>query len=180
MGILSVGAALGPAGLAAALFHVWNNGLAKGALFLSAGNIRRAAGGRTMDEVAGMTWRTPISTKMFVAGTLVITALPPFGPFFSVVAILRSSLEEHHEVIAAVFLGSLLLAFLGLTRLVFAIVDGRPRAGARSLGGKFRETPGIIMPPLVCLALLLWLGLSTPSVLRDAWSAAAHFLAVTP
>ena len=44
MGILSIGAALGGAGVAAALFHVWSNGLTKGALFLSAGNIRRAAG----------------------------------------------------------------------------------------------------------------------------------------
>jgi len=67
-----------------------------------------------------------------------------------------------------------------LRGLVFAIVDGRPRAGARSLGNKFRETPGVIMPPLVCLALLLWLGLSTPSALRDSWSAAALFLASTP
>ena len=54
MGILSIGAALGGVGLWAALFHVWSNSLTKGALFLSAGNIRRAAGGRTMDEVRGM------------------------------------------------------------------------------------------------------------------------------
>ena len=68
MGILSVGAALGGAGLWAALFHVWNNGLTKGALFLSAGNIRRAAGARTMDDVGGMALLTPVSARLFVVG----------------------------------------------------------------------------------------------------------------
>ena len=54
MGILSLGTALGGAGMWAAFFHVWNNSMVKGALFLSAGNIHRAAGGRTVDEVRGM------------------------------------------------------------------------------------------------------------------------------
>ena len=35
-------------GIAAALFHVWSNGWTKGALFLSAGNLRRAAGSPSM------------------------------------------------------------------------------------------------------------------------------------
>src|SRR5579872_4967027 len=54
MGILIIGAALGSAGLWAALFHVWNNALTKGSLFLSAGNMRRAAGSPSMDDVRGM------------------------------------------------------------------------------------------------------------------------------
>jgi hydrogenase-4 component F len=61
MGILIIGAAFGAAGVWAALFHVWSNSLTKGALFLSAGNIRRAAGARTMDEVGGMSALTPHS-----------------------------------------------------------------------------------------------------------------------
>ena len=68
MGILGIGAALGRAGVAAALFHVWTNGLTKGALFLSAGNIRRAAGSPSMDDVRGMSGITPRSVAMFVTG----------------------------------------------------------------------------------------------------------------
>ncbi len=71
------------------------------------------------------------------------------------------------------FLGCLLLAFFGMTRVVFAIVDGRPRAAARKTSGKrFVETAGVIVPPLLLLGLSLWLGLFTPPMLRDAWSAA--------
>ena len=180
MGILSIGAALGGAGVWAALFHVWNNALTKGAIFMSAGNLRRAAGGRTMDEVAGMEFLMPMSSRIFVVGMLAITACPPFGPFFSELRILRAAFAEGHRAVAALFLTGLLFAFLGLSRLVFAIVDGRPRAAARATGRQFRETAGIVAPPLVLMGLSLWLGLATPSVLQNAWTAAVAALFPTP
>jgi len=76
MGILSIVRPSGPAGVWAALFHVWSNSLTKGALFMSAGNIRRAAGGRKMDEVAGMAMLTPLSAGIFVAGMFCGHGLP--------------------------------------------------------------------------------------------------------
>jgi len=173
MGILTIGAALGRAGVWAALFHVWSNSLTKGALFMSAGNIHRAAGGRTMDDVRGMTLLTPRSAAMFVTGMFAVTALPPFGPFFSELRVVRAAFEAGQFGAVAMFLGCLLFAFFGLTRLVFAIVDGRPRAKSRALGRRFPETAGIIIPPLVLLGFSLWLGLATPAVLRDAWTAVA-------
>ncbi len=177
MGILVIGAGFGPAGTWAALFHVWSNSLTKGSLFLSAGNIRRAAGARTVDEVSGMTAVTPRSATIFVAGMFAVTACPPFGPFFSELRILRAAIGTGHGVAATLLLGGLLLVFFGLTRLVFAIVDGRPRPGAARLEGKrVRETAGVILPPLILLGFSLWLGLATPPVLRDAWTAAVRQL----
>jgi hydrogenase-4 component F len=172
MGILSIGAALGPAGAWAALFHVWSNSLTKGGLFMSAGNIQRAAGGRTMDEVRGMAVLTPRSAAIFVAGMFAATACPPFSPFFSEMRVLRAAFETRHGAVAGMFLACLLFAFFGLTRLVFAIVDGRPRAAAKAARDHFHETAGVIVPPLLLLAISLWLGLWTPTVLQDAWTAA--------
>jgi hydrogenase-4 component F len=180
MGILTIGAALGGAGAWAALYHVWGNSLTKGALFLSAGNIRRAAGARTMDEVGGMAMLTPVSAGIFVAGMFIVTACPPFGPFFSELRVVRAAFETHHGLVAAMFLGCLLFAFFGLTRLVFAIVDGRPRTAARGGGKRFPETAGIIVPPLVLIGLALWLGVALPDVLREAWTAAVTQLYPTP
>jgi hydrogenase-4 component F len=176
MGILVIGAALGRVGVWAALFHVWSNSLTKGSLFLSAGNIRRAAGARTIDEVCGMSAITPRSAALFVAGMFAVTACPPFAPFFSELRVLRAAFETGHAITAAVFLGGLLFAFFGLTRLVFAIVDGRPRVTAKSAGILVRETRGVILPPLILLGLALWLGLATPQVLQDAWTAASEQL----
>lgn len=176
MGILAVGAALGSAGLWAALFHLWTNGLTKGALFLSAGNIRRAAGAQTEAKVAGMAWRAPVSARMLVVGILAVTACPPFGPFFSELKIVLAMFTTDNKFAATVFLACLLFAFFGLIRLVFAIVDGRPRAAARASGVKLRETSGVILPPLAFLAISAWLGLATPSLLTDAWATAVKLL----
>ena len=180
MGILAVGAALGTVGIWAALFHVWTNGLTKGALFLSAGNIRRAAGARNENEVSGMAWRSPISARIFIAGLFAITACPPFGPFFSELRIVRAAFANGSTFTAVVFLGCLLFAFFGLTRLMFAIVDGRPRAAARATGSRFQETPGLILPPLLYLGFSVWLGLATPPLLYEIWGNAAKFLFPTP
>ncbi|MFA5057373.1 MAG: proton-conducting transporter membrane subunit, partial [Opitutaceae bacterium] len=180
MGILVLGASFGGAGLWASLFHVWNNSLTKGAIFLSAGNIRRAAGARTTDEVSGMSAITPQSAAIFVAGMFAITACPPFGPFFSELGVIRAALATGHLTATAVFLGCLLFAFFGLTRLVFAIVDGRPRTTAQRGERRLRESAGVILPPLALLACSFWLGLATPAVLRDAWTAAVGLLFPAP
>jgi hydrogenase-4 component F len=180
MGILAISAALGGAGVWAAFFHLWNNGLTKGALFLSAGNMRRAAGGSRSDEVAGMATLTPVSARLFVVGLLAVTAFPPFGPFFSELRVVRAALETHHGVVAAGFLGALLFAFFGMTRLLFAIVDGRPRVVSPSLRERVRESAGTTLPPLLLLGLSLWLGLAPPAALRDAWTAATLSLSVRP
>jgi hydrogenase-4 component F len=176
MGILAVGAALGGLGIWAALFHVWTNGFTKGALFLSAGNIRRAAGGRNVNEVSGMTWCAPLSSRMFVAGLFAITACPPFGPFFSELLVVRTAFQQGNMFTVAAFLTCLLFAFFGLTRLVFAIVDGRPRAAARAATNRLHETAWVILPPLAFLGFSIWIGLATPPMLRSAWDAAMNML----
>jgi len=180
MGILSIGAALGGVGALAALFHIWGNSLTKGALFLSAGNIRRSAGGHTMDEVRGMSALTPWSAGMFVTGMFVVTALPPFGPFFSELGVVRAAFAAGKWGAAAIFLGCLVFAFFGLTRVVFGVVDGRPRPAARTTARRFPETVGVILPPLILLGLSLWLGVATPAVLREAWAGAVAQLFPNP
>ena len=180
MGILAIGAALGPAGVAASLFHVWSNSLTKGTLFLSAGNIRRAAGSASLDEVRGMGIATPRSAAIFVTGMFAVTACPPFGPFFSELQIVRAALAGGHGAATAMFLGCLLLAFLGLTRVVFGVVDGRPRNNAKTAGKRLEEAAGVLLPPLLLLGLSLWLGLFQPALLHDAWAAAAAQLYPSP
>lgn len=180
MGILAIGAALGAPGAFAAIFHVWSNSLTKGSLFLSAGNIRRAAGARTTDEVAGMMLVTPRSAALFVTGMFAVTACPPFGPFFSELRVVRAAFEAHRYLAAGVFLGCLLFAFFGLTRVVFAIVDGRPRVVSRQSGRSYPETISVIAPPLLLLLLSLWLGLATPPFLQNAWQDAVQQLFPTP
>lgn len=180
MGILCIGAALGAAGAAAALFHVWSNSLTKASLFLSAGNMRRAAGSASMDDVRGMTTLTPRSAALFVTGMFAVTACPPFGPFFSELQVVRAALSSGQRVATALFLACLLLAFFGLTRVVFGIVDGRPRPATQANSKKFVETLGVVAPPALLLGLSVWIGLFTPEILRASWLAAVTQLFPTP
>ena len=53
MGILVLGLGLGGIGVFGALLHMINNGMTKGVLFLSAGNIHRAYGGQDDGQGAG-------------------------------------------------------------------------------------------------------------------------------
>ncbi len=180
MGILSIAASLGPVGVFAALFHVWSNGLTKGALFLSSANIRRAANSASIDEVRGMAALTPRSAMIFVAGLFAVTASPPFGPFFSELLVVRAALGAGHYLAVLLFLACLLLAFFGLSRVVFAVVDGRPRPATVASSRRFVETAGALLPPALLLGLSLWLGLFTPDALRESWTAAAAQLFPAP
>jgi hydrogenase-4 component F len=123
---------------------------------------------------------TPRSSMIFVAGLFAVTASPPFGPFFSELLVLRAALASGHFVAVAIFLTCLLLAFFGLSRVVFAVVDGRPRPATVAAGRRFVESAGSLVPPAVLLGLSLWLGLFTPDVLRETWTAAATQLFPTP
>ena len=180
MGILSLAAALGPAGIGAALFHVWTNSLTKGSLFLSAGNLRRSAGTASMDDVRGLSESAPRSTALFVAGLFAVTACPPFGIFFSELRILRAAMDGGHGFTAGAFLLGLLFAFFGLTRVVLGVAYGPPRRRPPPAGPRFVETAGVILPPLVLLGFSAWLGLSPPPLLEQIWSAAVTQLTSTP
>jgi hydrogenase-4 component F len=81
MGILVLGAGLGGLALFGALYHMLNNALTKGVMFLSVGNIHRAFNSKSTDVVTGALGRVPASAALFLTGFLAITGSPPFGPF---------------------------------------------------------------------------------------------------
>src|SRR5437773_9705415 len=113
MGILVLGIGLGGAAVYGALLHLINNGLTKGVLFLSAGNIHRAYGSKLTDHVTGAIRRLPISGALFLAGFFAITGSPPFGPFLSEFTILNATFAGGHFVAAALFLLMLAVVFFG-------------------------------------------------------------------
>jgi hydrogenase-4 component B len=76
-------AALSALALTAALFHVLNHALFKGALFLGAGSVIRSTGSGNMEEMGGLLKRMPFTGLFFLAGSLSICALPPFNGFVS-------------------------------------------------------------------------------------------------
>jgi hydrogenase-4 component F len=172
MGILMIGASVGGVGLFGSLLHMLNNGFAKGVMFLSAANIHRHFGSRSIEHVQGALRALPGSATLFLIGFFAVTGAPPFGPFVSEFTILRAAVSEARFGVASAFLALLLLVFIGMGATVLAVVQGEPapeRAPARE---RFAQ----IAPIVALLGLVLLLGLWVPEPLQSALWAAARFV----
>lgn len=178
MGLLALGVGLGPAGTYAALLHFINNGLTKGVLFLTAGNIHREFGGKTMDRVHGALRRVPISATLFLLGFVAITGSPPFGPFVSEFSMLRAAVDGNRLGVAAGMVALLGIIFIGMATTVLAVVYGAPRA--ENDGASRGDSAMMVAAPLVFAAAVLALGLWLPGWLTSALADAARLLNGAP
>ena len=70
-------------GLAGALLHVWNHGLFKALLFLSAGSVIHSTHTRTIDQLGGLAAKMPRTALFFAMGAVAICGLPPLNGFVS-------------------------------------------------------------------------------------------------
>jgi hydrogenase-4 component F len=176
MGILVLGVGIGGLAVYGALLHLLTNGLTKGVLFLSAGNIHRAYESKYVDEVQGALRRVPLSGALFLAGFLAITGSPPFGPFLSVFTIASGAFSSSQFLVGGLFLLLLGVVFVGMGTTVLAIVQGTPAVPALPEG--FRDSFAISFPILLFMALVLMLGLFIPPQLDALLREAARFLEV--
>jgi hydrogenase-4 component B len=67
----------------AALFHLLNHTIFKGALFLGAGSIHYAIHTKDMEELGGLIKKMPFTGFLFLIAALSISAIPPFNGFAS-------------------------------------------------------------------------------------------------
>jgi hydrogenase-4 component F len=171
MGVLVLGLGLGGAAATGALFHLGNNALAKGLLFLCAGNIHRAYGGRTTETVAGAGRRLPLSGGLFLLGLLAATGSPPFAPFQSLFAVGAAAVEGGRPWVAGFFGFFLLVVFTGMGATVLAVVQGPPSPAAQATA--YRDGLLTGLPLVVFFGLLLLLGVSLPEPLAELLRQAA-------
>jgi hydrogenase-4 component F len=164
MGILALACGLGAGATFAALLHLVVNAFGKGAMFLSVGNIHRAFGGKTTGEVHGALRRLPLSGTLFLLGLFALTGSPPFGPFVSEMLILKVLFSVDRWVVGTLFLGFLLLVFVGMGATSLAALQGRPPLGARR--SSYRENVLTFAPALCLLGLVLLLGVHIPAPAR--------------
>ena len=70
-------------GLGGCLLHVWNHGLFKSLLFLSAGAVVHACHTQKLDLLGGLSRRMPWVSALFLLGAVAICGLPPLNGFAS-------------------------------------------------------------------------------------------------
>jgi hydrogenase-4 component F len=178
MGILVLGLGIGAPALFGTLLHVVANGLTKGVLFLSAGNIHRAYDSKNTEQVSGAMRRLPLSGTLFLAGFLAITGSPPFGPFISSFAILNGAFAAGYPLVGGLFLVLLLAVFIGMGATVLKVVQGRAPPAVRRT--PYRDTFLTGAPVVGLLLLVLLIGLVIPAPLGGLIRDAVHVLEGRP
>jgi hydrogenase-4 component F len=165
MGILSLGAGLGGRdGTFGMLLHAVNHSVTKAMLFLVAGNILGFYKTKQSAAIRGMSHVAPWTTALWIAGFLAITGSPPFGVFLSEFTILKGALDQGRGIVAMVYLGLLVLIFVGMATIVLNMAQGE-RDATRDLLP--RETPSMVIPPLILGIMALGLGLYIPPLLYN-------------
>jgi hydrogenase-4 component F len=157
------------------MLHALNHSLAKGLLFLVAGNILAVYGSRATADVRGVLRRLPGSGILWVAGFFALAGSPPFGLFISEITILRGILEQGRWAVAAIYLAALAAVFAGMSSIVLRMAQGQPSDD--ELRATAPERWSALAPPLVLAAAVLLLGLWIPAPLDRLLHAAAALLA---
>jgi hydrogenase-4 component F len=164
MGIICLGLGFGGYwGVFGALLHVINHALSKSLLFMLSGSILLSYRTTDIRRVRGLLRASPLTGGAFLAGTLALVGLPPFGPFISEFIIFRAGIASN-PWIAVTGIALLVVVFAGMLASVNQMLYGVQSEKAAP-GETLKWS---IAPLAVNLALLIALGLTLPSALSDA------------
>jgi hydrogenase-4 component F len=172
MGLLVLGLGLGGTGTYGTVLHVLNNGLTKGLMFLTVGNIVLVTGTAHTPSMRGVLRRAPVSGALLLAGLFAVTGSPPFGPFVSEFTILGAAIGQGHPWIGAITVVLLAVIFVGMARPILEILYGEPaESGTGAKAGSLR-----MFGPTVLALLVLLLGVYLPRELREVLARATASL----
>jgi len=152
----------------AAIFHLINHAVFKGALFMVVGIIDHETGTRDIRRLGGLMTVMPITFTIALIGTFSMAGLPPFGGFLSkemfftaVLSITKGNmfnLETLGVLFPIVAWCASIFTFVYSMLLVFKTFTGKGKL--EELSKKPHEAPiGMLLPPLVLASLAIVFGL---------------------
>lgn len=175
IGIICLGLGFGGYwGVFGALLHIINHALSKSLLFMLSGSILIKYQTTDIRRVRGLLRASPLTGGAFLAGTLSLVGLPPFGPFISEFIIFRAGLESKAWV-AATGIALLVVVFAGMLASVNQMLYGEPPEKIER-GESIRWS---LAPLAVNLAVLIVLGLTLPEPFVNALKKAIEALGVS-
>ena len=159
-------------GMAGALLHVWNHGLFKALLFLSAGAVIHGTHSRDMDHMGGLARVMPFTALFFAVGAIAICGLPPLNGFVSELLIYLGAFRsmgigQAMSWSGAAFVAPVLALIGALALACFVKAFGAVFLGtARSRHCEHAHEVGRTMrgPMLVLTLLCLFIGLAPMAV----------------
>jgi len=172
--VLGIGMAT-TAGLTAALLHVFNHALMKGALFMALGCIALRFGTSQLAVFRGLGRRMPWTMAAFVAGGLSLIGVPLTVGFISKWYLVLAAIELGWWPIVAVIIIGSLLAIIYIWRVVEVAYLQAPDDDTRC------EAPLSLLLPTWALVLAnFWFGIDTRVTVGMAERAAALLTGAGP
>ncbi len=155
IGYMMLGAGLGVAGYAFAIFHLLTHGFFKANMFLGAGSVMHGMDDDVnMRHYGALTKAMPVTFLTFAMGYLAIIGFPGFSGFWSKDKIIETALAENWVVGVLAMLGAGITGFY-MTRLMLMTFLGRSRW---EKDVHPHESPRVMTVPLIVLAALSVLG----------------------
>ncbi|NHC23947.1 NADH-quinone oxidoreductase subunit L [Nocardioides sp. IC4_145] len=155
IGYMMLGAGLGVAGYAFAIFHLITHGFFKANMFLGAGSVMHGMNDDVdMRRYGALRHAMPVTFLTFAMGYLAIIGFPGFSGFWSKDKIIETALAENWVVGVLALLGAGITGFY-MTRLMLLtfFTTKRWKEDVHP-----HESPGVMTVPLVVLAALSVLG----------------------
>ena len=177
LGYMVLGISFGSVtGLTAAVLHLFNHALMKGALFLALGCVMLRVGDVTIRGVRGLGRQMPWTMAAFVAGGLSLIGVPLTVGFISKWYLVLATLEDGRWWIAAFIMVSSLLAVIYVWKVVEAAYLKEPPAGR-----DVREAPlSMLVPTWILVLANIWFGIDADYTVTVARTAAMGLLGVAP
>ena len=155
IGYMMLGAGLGVAGYAFAIFHLLTHGFFKANMFLGAGSVMHGMDDDVdMRHYGALRKAMPVTFLTFAMGYLAIIGFPGFSGFWSKDKIIETALAENWIVGLCALLGAGVTGFY-MTRLML-LTYFTDRRWAKDVHP--HESPAVMTFPLIALAALSVLG----------------------
>lgn len=165
VGYMVVGISLGsPLGIAAGLFHMFNNAVYKSGLFLSATSVERKTATADIDKTGGLASSMPVTFITALIFALSISGIPPLNGFASKWMIYQGIIDFGNQAGVAnqLWIVWLALAVFGsaLTLASFIkFISGIFLGHKKEIYNKVKEVSAVQWIPMIVLAIIcVWFG----------------------
>jgi formate hydrogenlyase subunit 3/multisubunit Na+/H+ antiporter MnhD subunit len=139
-----------PIGMAGGLFHMLNNAIYKGALYLTAGSVEKRTGTTDLAHLGGLARMMPFTFVTFGIAALAISGIPPLNGFVSKWMVYQGLVDAGIErywifLVAAMFGSALTVAsFVKVAHAVFLGEKPRGLSGVSEVGPAMRFAPAVL------------------------------------
>ncbi|MDE2010508.1 MAG: hydrogenase, partial [Candidatus Omnitrophica bacterium] len=163
MGIIALGLGLGQAAYWPSLFHLINNALTKGFMFMLVGDLYQHYRSKDIDRIQGV-GKSMMIGALLILGFMSLTGIPPLGTFFSEIMILTAAIQSKHYLTAVLLVLFLSVIFIGMAQAVLQMFHQGPasKSEPQTITGAWSRATILVMG-----VLILGLGLYIPSFMGN-------------